>query len=157
MHTTTNGFNLQIINPLMGSWGVRLTWLDYKLHKLAFTSKLLCFPTVLRLVPFIALNVFGYFSLMRAFILSKRKNLFLINSAQLTTFPNLWNGMGRERNQTVFFLNVGLCSYVTEGLFDRLKKCNKHFVHMEPLNFSLSLLSQLFLSNRQLGLDFSDH
>jgi len=52
---------------------------------------------------------------------------------------------------------VGLCSYVTEALFDRLKKLNKHFVHMEPLNFSLSLFSQLFLSNRQLGLDFSDH
>ena len=88
IHTTTNGFNLRIINSLMGSWGVRLTWLDYKLHKLAFTSKLLCFPTVLRLVPFTALNVFGYFPLMRA-LLSKRKNLFLINSAQLTTFPNL--------------------------------------------------------------------
>ena len=52
--------------------------------------------------------------------------------------------MSRERNQTVFFLNVGLCSYVTEGLFDRLKKLTKHFVHMEPLNFSLSLFLQLF-------------
>ena len=89
MHTTTNGFNLRIINSLMEFWGVRLTWLDYKLHKLAFTSKLLCFPTVLRIVPFTALNVFAYFALMRAFMLSKRKNLFLINSAQLTTFPNL--------------------------------------------------------------------
>ena len=66
--------------------------------------------------------------------------------------------MGRERNQTVFFLNVGLCSYVTEGLFDRLKKLTKHFAHMmEPLNFSLSQFLQLFFSNRQLGLDFSDH
>ena len=75
----------------MGSWGVRLTWLDYKLHKLAFTSKLLCFPTVLGLVPFIACafyNVFAHFPLMKA-LLSKRKNLFLINSAQRTTFPNL--------------------------------------------------------------------
>ena len=59
-----------------------------KSHKLAFTSKLLCFPTVLRLVPFIALNVFACFPLMTA-LLSKRKNLFLINSAQLTAFLNL--------------------------------------------------------------------
>ena len=72
----------------MGSWGVRLTWLDYKLYTLVFTSKLLCFPTVLGLLPFIALNVFAHFPLIKA-LLSKRKNLFLINSAQLTTFPNL--------------------------------------------------------------------
>ena len=39
-------------------------------------------------VPFIALNVFAYFLLMRE-ILPKRKNLFLINSAELTTFLNL--------------------------------------------------------------------
>ena len=26
--TTTNGFNFRIINSLMKSWGVRLTWLD---------------------------------------------------------------------------------------------------------------------------------
>ena len=24
----TNGFNFRVINPLMKSWGVRLTWLD---------------------------------------------------------------------------------------------------------------------------------
>ena len=46
--------------------------------------------------------------------------------------------MSRERNQTVFFLNVGLCLHVTERLFDWLKNLTKHFVHMEPLNFSLS-------------------
>ena len=28
--TTTKGFNLWIINSLMASWGVRLTWLDCK-------------------------------------------------------------------------------------------------------------------------------
>ena len=28
--TTTNGFNFRIINSLMKSWGVRLTWVDYK-------------------------------------------------------------------------------------------------------------------------------
>ena len=39
-------------------------------------------------VPFIALNVFAYFFLMRE-LLPKRKNLFLINSAQVTTFLNL--------------------------------------------------------------------
>ena len=44
--------------------------------------------TVLGLLPFIALNVFALFPLIKA-LLSKRKNLFLINSAQLTTFPNL--------------------------------------------------------------------
>ena len=54
-----------------------------KLHMVAFTSKLLCFPSA-----FIALNVFAYFLLMRELLL-KRKNLFLINSAQLTTFLNL--------------------------------------------------------------------
>ena len=31
--TTTNGFNFQIINSLMGSWGVRLTWLDCNSYK----------------------------------------------------------------------------------------------------------------------------
>ena len=55
-----------------------------KLHMVAFTSKLLCLSSA-----FIALKVFAYFFLMRE-LLPKRKNLFLINSAQLTTFLNLY-------------------------------------------------------------------
>ena len=31
--TTSNGFNFGIINLLMASWGVRLTWLDSKRQK----------------------------------------------------------------------------------------------------------------------------
>ena len=31
--TTTNAFNFQIINSLMQSWGVRLTWLDCNIKK----------------------------------------------------------------------------------------------------------------------------
>ena len=54
-----------------------------KLHMVAFTVSCYVFQ-----VPFIALNVFAYFFLMRE-LLPKRKNLFLINSAQVTTFPNL--------------------------------------------------------------------
>ena len=34
--TTTNGFNFRIINTLMGSWQVRLTWLDYNQRYLNF-------------------------------------------------------------------------------------------------------------------------
>ena len=26
--TTTNGYNVRIINSIMGSWGARLTWRD---------------------------------------------------------------------------------------------------------------------------------
>ena len=38
--TTTNRFNLWIINSLMESWGVHLTWLDCKL--IVFLCKLYC-------------------------------------------------------------------------------------------------------------------
>ena len=31
--TTTNGFNIRIINSLMESWGIRLTWLDCNISK----------------------------------------------------------------------------------------------------------------------------
>ena len=35
---TTNGFNFQIIDPLIGSRGVRLTWFDCKGLRLALVS-----------------------------------------------------------------------------------------------------------------------
>ena len=70
-----------------------------------------------------------------------------------TTFLNL----NKQRTKSdSFFLNDGLCSHVTERVLNRLKNWTKHFVHMEPLTFSLSQFSQI-LSNLQLGLDFGDH
>ena len=38
---TTNGFIFQIINSLIESWGVRLTYFDCKLHKFALASNVL--------------------------------------------------------------------------------------------------------------------
>ena len=32
--TTNNGFNFRIVNSLMESWGLRLTWLDCKFKKI---------------------------------------------------------------------------------------------------------------------------